>query len=64
MEPATLNTKQTAEYLGMSGATLAKYVAAGKVPGPVLREGKFIRWSKATLDHWLEGKPTTDEPQG
>lgn len=63
MEPATLNAKQTAQYLRMSQPTLTKYVAAGKVPGPVLREGRFIRWSKATLDKWLEGKTATEELQ-
>ncbi len=63
MEPATLNAKQTAQYLGISWPTLKKYVAAGKIPGPVLKEGKFVRWSKATLEKWLMGKQTAEEPQ-
>ena len=63
MESATLNARQTAQYLGMSWVTLAKYVKAGKVPGPVLREGRFVRWSKATLDRWLQGKPLNVKPE-
>jgi excisionase family DNA binding protein len=63
VEPATLNETQTAQYLGFARNTLAKYVKAGKVPGPVLREGKFVRWSRATLDQWLAEKQTKEESQ-
>ena len=57
IEPATLNVKQAAEFLGISRRHLSRLTASGDVP--TIRIGKWPRYSRATLEKIaIEG--TTD----
>jgi len=51
-----MNLAQLAAYLQMSRASVYHLVAAGKVPGT--KVGKQWRFSRTTIDKWLEGTKT------
>ena len=49
-----MNLTQLASYLNMSQASLYHLVAAGKIPGT--KVGKQWRFSKSSVDEWLQGR--------
>ena len=57
-----LSADDLAGLLSVSRATLWRWVSAGRVPGPILRNGQVVRWSRAKIDAWIvEGCPNGAE---
>ena len=56
--PYTFNQKQAAGYISISVPTFRKYLAAGKLPQPMRLGDRIIRWSRRSLDEWLESNKT------
>lgn len=48
-----MNTKQLAEYLGVSISAIMQYRAKGTGPRYV-KLGQLVRYTKADVDEWLE----------
>lgn len=65
-----INTEEAAKLLGIHAKTLQLMAREGKVPG--IRVGKFWRFRKSQLDHWVQSgincvgyayRPTEEEQQ-
>lgn len=54
-----LRLKDAAEYLGISNATLYSYVHDGKLRP--LKPGKFLLFTRESLDRYLKGEPPQAE---
>ena len=52
----TLSPKETAQYLGISTATLWRFMKRNDFPKPKRLTGRTIRFSKDELDRYLENK--------
>ena len=59
MEPSKpiMNIEEVAKYLGVSAATIYRYVKQGKIPAS--RIGKFWRFKKEKIDEWFEKQGNT-----
>jgi excisionase family DNA binding protein len=53
-ENQILNTREAAEYLGVSKKTLLKYVRSGELPAR--RLGRSLRFLRSTLIDWAKGR--------
>jgi len=53
---AVFTIEELAEYLKVSKSTLYKLAQEGRVPGQ--KVGRHWRFLKATIDRWLDEKPT------
>lgn len=62
--PATLNTSQAAELLGISRDHLWALARAGDAPIEPLRLGRALRWPTARLAALLGIEPTCDNAAG
>ena len=51
-----LSPKETAQYLGISTATLWRFTKRDDSPKPKRLTGRTIRFSKDALDRYLENK--------
>ena len=51
-----LSPKETAQYLGISTATLWRFMKRDDFPKPKRLTGRTIRFSKDELDRYLENK--------
>lgn len=52
--PETLITaEQLAERLARSVRTVWRDDASGKIPAPIVRRGKFVRWQSKEIDLWI-----------
>lgn len=51
-----LSPKETAQYLGISTATLWRFMKRDDFPKPKRLTGRTIRFSKDELDRYLEDK--------
>ena len=51
-----LSPKETAQYLGISTATLWRFTKRPDFPKPKRLTGRTIRFSKDELDRYLENK--------
>lgn len=51
-----LSPKETAQYLGISTATLWRFMKRNDFPKPKRLTGRTIRFSKDELDRYLENK--------
>ncbi len=51
-----LSPKETAQYLGISTATLWRFTKRDDFPKPKRLTGRTIRFSKDALDRYLENK--------
>jgi len=54
------DSKKTAEYLGISRYTLYEWVIQRRIPH--YKVGRLIKFRKANLDAWIEGKERKVEP--
>jgi excisionase family DNA binding protein len=52
--PYTFNQKQAAAYVNLAVSTFRKYLAAGKIPQPMRLGGRIVRFSRRSLDEWLQ----------
>jgi predicted DNA-binding transcriptional regulator AlpA len=53
--PALLDSRQTGEYVNISGNLRDTLIAAGDFPKPLrLGKRKALRWRRAALDEWIE----------
>jgi excisionase family DNA binding protein len=48
-----LTLREVAQYLRFSESTVYRMVKKGKGP-PAIKVGKVWRWSKASVDQWVE----------
>ncbi len=64
IESKPLRLKDAAEYLGVSNTTIYGYVHMGKLKP--LKPGKFLLFTKDSLDRYLKGEPPQNEvdPRG
>ena len=63
IEKLGLSADEVAELLGISRAHVWKLLSSGRLPKPV-RFGRAVRWSRATLEAWMEaGAPAVDRWQ-
>lgn len=51
---AVLRPADMAKRLSVSLDTLARLEKAGKIPAPVLRAGRVVRWSRSEVEAWLK----------
>ena len=49
----SMTTKEVAKYLGLHGATVAKYAAKGEILA--VRTGRAWRFDKEDIDNWING---------
>jgi excisionase family DNA binding protein len=49
-----LGASDLAALLSISEATLWRWLSAGKIPAPTLRQGQVVRWSRAKIEAWIE----------
>jgi excisionase family DNA binding protein len=54
-----MNIEEVARYLGVSTATIYRYVKQGKIPAS--RVGKFWRFRKEKIDAWLERQENVEK---
>ena len=52
-----LNSEQTAEYLGISVATLKNWRKRGDGPPFIKVNARLIRYQQSDLDIWMDCKP-------
>lgn len=52
-----LNSEQTAEYLGISVATLKNWRKRGDGPPFIKVNARLIRYQQSDLDTWMDCKP-------
>ena len=50
----SMTTKEVAKYLGLHGATVAKYAAKGEILA--VRTGRAWRFDKEDIDNWINGR--------
>jgi len=63
LKSAVLRPADMAKRLSVSLDTLARLEKAGKIPAPVLRTGRVVRWSRSEVEAWLkEGNKTGISP--
>ena len=55
LKSAVLRPADMAKRLSVSLDTLARLEKAGKIPAPVLRAGRVVRWSRSEVEAWLKG---------
>ncbi len=56
MDEQRLDTKQAAEYLGLSPETLATWRCTKRQEIPYLKLGSRVKYLKSDLDAWLESR--------
>lgn len=49
-----LDVNKVASLLGLGVRTVWRWVASGKLPQPVIREGRIVRWRLKDLLEWLD----------
>lgn len=54
LKSAVLRPADMAKRLSVSIDTLARLEKAGKIPSPVLRAGRVVRWSRVEVEAWLK----------
>lgn len=54
LKSAVLRPADMAKRLSVSLDTLARLEKAGKIPAPVLRAGRVVRWSRSEIEAWLK----------
>lgn len=54
LKSAVLRPADMAKRLSVSVDTLARLEKAGKIPAPVLRAGRVVRWSRVEVEAWLK----------
>ncbi|GMU48759.1 MAG: hypothetical protein AMXMBFR31_09850 [Candidatus Desulfobacillus denitrificans] len=59
LKSAVLRPADMAKRLSVSIDTLARLEKAGKIPAPVLRAGRVVRWSRAEVEAWLKNGSET-----
>lgn len=55
-QPNTLTPQQAAKYMGISDAVLRLWRSAGKGPRYFRAGEKLVRYRRADLDSWIEGR--------
>jgi predicted DNA-binding transcriptional regulator AlpA len=55
LQPALLNRKQVASYLGFSERTVHNMVVSGELPRPIKLPRDITRWRRSDIDQWLNG---------
>ncbi|WP_020561589.1 helix-turn-helix domain-containing protein [Methylosarcina fibrata] len=58
-----LNTKQAAEYLGVTVSTLEVWRCTKRYPIPFIKVGHLVKYRKTALDAFLESR-TVDAADG
>lgn len=48
-----LTVKQVSAWIGMSVATIYRWIAENKFPEPVKLGNRSVRWPKADIEAWL-----------
>ena len=46
--------------LGIAARTIWRWVAAGTFPQPDLRQGRIVRWKRATVAAWIDEQATKE----
>lgn len=54
MENRLMSLKDLAKYIGVSKATIYRYVKKGKLPA--IQIGRLWKFRKEKIDKWLEGQ--------
>ena len=52
--PLLLDAKAAAELLGMSRTSFYGLLSAGRLPLPVLKAGRIVRWNRGELQAWIK----------
>jgi excisionase family DNA binding protein len=58
VEPLTLTLTPTeaAKLVGISRASLYRWIARGVFPAPSIKVGRTVRWSRATVQQWADSR--------
>lgn len=51
-----LSVKHVTEMVGLSTATIYRWMADGRFPKPVSLGTRTVRWPKADIEAWLEDR--------
>lgn len=63
-EGGYLNQRQAAEFLGCSKSYIRNQRRMGDFPEPIKLGANNLRWGRATLSRWYEGKKTEEGRKG
>jgi len=58
--PPVMNVEEVADYLRVAPATIYRLAQQGKIPGA--KVGRSWRFSKGTIDRWLDEQSKLAEP--
>lgn len=58
--PPMMNVEEVADYLRVAPATIYRLAQQGKIPGA--KVGRSWRFSKGTIDRWLDEQSKLTEP--
>ena len=59
--PLLLDARAASAMLGMSRTSFFGLLSAGRIPAPVFRAGRIVRWSSAEIKAWCAaGCPSGD----
>ena len=61
MEPKVLRVTEVSRLIGVSKATLYRWIKAGGFPRPLQLGPRAVRWPKDEIDEWLRNRPKTDK---
>lgn len=64
MEKKLLNSKETAEYLGVTENTLAVWRTNKRYKIPYIKVGHLIKYRLSDLEHWLDERTKGKENGG
>lgn len=56
-----IDARDAARLLGISRSSFWSLLAAGRVPPPVFRAGRVVRWNRQEIESWVSsGCPVVD----
>lgn len=48
-----LSVDDLGSLLSVSRATIWRWLSAGRIPSPTLRQGQVVRWSRTMVEEWI-----------
>jgi len=48
-----LSADDLANLCSVSRATIWRWLSSGRIPGPTLRQGQVVRWSRTVVEEWI-----------
>lgn len=59
--PLLIDARDAARLLGVSRSTFWAMLSAGRIPTPVFRAGRVVRWDRREIEQWVSsGCPSVD----